>query len=361
MEIVAYLEQAVANQASDLFIVAGGPVCIKQEGHIRPIGEERLMPPKTKQLISEIYQLAERSMDAYEKQGDDDFSFAIASLARFRVSAYRQRGSMAAVVRVVSFQIPDWQKINIPQRIMDLAQTSHGMILMTGTAGSGKSTTQACLIDQINRTRNGHIITLEDPIEFLHRNQQCIISQREIAVDTADYPSALRSCLRQAPDVILLGEMRDPDTIQTTITAAETGHLIIGTLHTKGAINAIDRIVDSFPSSYQSQIRTMLSMVLRTVVSQQMVLDKNGNAVPVFEVMHVNSAIRALIRDNKSHQISNAMAAGNAEGMITMDQALLELYHKGVITKETAIEHADTPDLIKRQLAMGQKSLGKLF
>ena len=209
MEIVAYLEQAVANQASDLFIVAGGPVCIKQEGHIRPIGEERLMPPKTKQLISEIYQLAERSMDAYEKQGDDDFSFAIASLARFRVSAYRQRGSMAAVVRVVSFQIPDWQKINIPQRIMDLAQTSHGMILMTGTAGSGKSTTQACLIDQINRTRNGHIITLEDPIEFLHRNQQCIISQREIAVDTADYPSALRSCLRQAPDVILLGEMRN--------------------------------------------------------------------------------------------------------------------------------------------------------
>ena len=349
-DLTFYLHKAVEVQASDLFIVAGGPVCIKQEGHIRPIGEERLMPPKTKQLISEIYQLAERSMDAYEKQGDDDFSFAIASLARFRVSAYRQRGSMAAVVRVVSFQIPDWQKINIPQRIMDLAQTSHGMILMTGTAGSGKSTTQACLIDQINRTRNGHIITLEDPIEFLHRNQQCIISQREIAVDTADYPSALRSCLRQAPDVILLGEMRDAETIRTTITAAETGHLIIATLHTRGAVNAIDRIIDSFPSSHQAQIRMMLSMVLQTVVSQQMVPDKNGDMVPVFEVMHVNSAIRSMIRDNKSHQINNVIAASNQEGMITMDQALLELYRSGLITKETVLDYADAPALMQRQL-----------
>ncbi len=350
MEIVHYLEQAVANQASDIFIVAGGPVSIKTGGSIKAIDDQKLLPPKTKSLISEIYTLAERSMDPYLQNGDDDFAFAIPGLARFRVSAYRQRGSLAAVVRVVSFSIPDWEEIHIPQRIMDLASMTNGVILMTGTAGSGKSTTQACIIDRINKTRDCHIITLEDPIEFLHRDKRSIISQREIAVDTKDYPSALRACLRQAPDVILLGEMRDPDTIHTTITAAETGHLIIATLHTKGAVNAIDRIIDSFPATHQSQIRTMLSMVLKTVVSQQMVPSKTGNMVPVFEVMHVNSAIRSMIRDNKNHQIGNAIASGSKEGMISMDQALLELFRDGVITKETALEYAEAPDTIRRQL-----------
>ena len=350
MEIESYLEQAVAAHASDLFIIAGGTVSMKLDGHLQSISQERLLPPRTKSLITEIYSLADRSMETYLAQGDDDFAFAIPGLARFRVNAYRQRGSLAAVIRVVSFQIPDWQKIHIPQKIMDLAATSHGMILMTGTAGSGKSTTQACIIDRINQTRDCHIITLEDPIEFLHRNQRSIVSQREIAVDTADYLSALRACLRQAPDVILLGEMRDPETIQTTITAAETGHLIIATLHTKGAVNAIDRIIDSFPSSHQSQIRMMLSMVLQTVVSQQMLPDKNGGMVPAFEIMHVNSAIRSMIRDNKSHQINNAIAAGTKEGMVTMDQAILELYRNGSISKETALDYADTPDLIRRQM-----------
>ena len=350
MKILDYLNRAVADQASDLFIIAGGPVSEKVEGHIRPMEEERLLPPQSKSLITEIYSLAERPMDHYLEQGDDDFAFAVSGLARFRVNAYRQRGSMAAVVRLVSFNIPDWQQLHIPQKIMDLAKTTHGMILMTGTAGSGKSTTQACIIDEINRSRDCHIITLEDPIEFLHRNERSIVSQREIAVDTADYLSALRACLRQSPDVILLGEMRDPETIKTTITAAETGHLIIATLHTKGAVNAIDRIIDSFPSSHQAQIRMMLSMVLQTVVSQQMLPDKNGGMVPAFEVMHVNSAIRSMIRDNKSHQITNTMAASNQEGMITMDQAIVELYRAGLITKETALDYADAPELVKRQL-----------
>ena len=350
MKILDYLNRAVADQASDLFIIAGGPVSEKVEGHIRPMEAERLLPPQSKSLITEIYSLAERPMDHYLEQGDDDFAFAVSGLARFRVNAYRQRGSMAAVVRLVSFNIPDWQQLHIPQKIMDLAKTTHGMILMTGTAGSGKSTTQACIIDEINRSRDCHIITLEDPIEFLHRNQRSIVSQREIAVDTADYLAALRACLRQAPDVILLGEMRDPETIRTTITAAETGHLIIATLHTKGAVNAIDRIIDSFPSSHQAQIRMMLSMVLQTVVSQQMLPDKNGGMVPAFEVMHVNSAIRSMIRDNKSHQITNTMAASNQEGMITMDQAIVELYRAGLITKETALDYADAPELVKRQL-----------
>ena len=350
MEIIEYLKQAVETRASDVFIIAGGPVSMKVDGRIKAVSDEKLLPPKTKSLITEIYQLAELSMEKYLQTGDDDFAFAIPGLSRFRVNAYRQRGSMAAVVRVVSFNIPDWKQLHIPEEVMKLADTESGMILMTGTAGSGKSTTQACIINRINQTHDRHIITLEDPIEFLHRNQRSIVSQREIAVDTTDYLSGLRACLRQAPDVILLGEMRDTETIRTTITAAETGHLVIATLHTSGAVNAIDRIIDSFPSSYQAQIRIMLSMVLRTVVSQQMLPDKNGGMVPAFEIMHVNSAIRSMIRDGKSHQIANAIAAGSKEGMVTMDQSILSLYREGLITKETALERADAPDLMLRHL-----------
>ena len=349
-ELMEYLKRAVSDHASDLFLVAGGPVSEKQEGHIRPIGEERLMPPDTKSMISELYALAGRSMDAFLDRGDDDFSFAVGGLARFRVNAYRQRGSLAAVVRIVSFDIPNWQAIHIPQQVMDLADTTHGMVLVTGTAGSGKSTTQACIIDRINRTRDCHIITLEDPIEFLHRNQSSIVSQREIAVDTEDYLAALRACLRQAPDVILLGEMRDAETIRTALTAAETGHMLMATLHTKGAVNAIDRIVDSFSSSHQAQIRVMLSVVLQTVVSQQMLPDKFGGMVPAFEIMHINSAIRGMIRDNKNHQINNAIAAGRDQGMMTMDQSILALYREGTITKEVALEYAEYPDQLSRQL-----------
>ncbi|MCI9308941.1 MAG: Flp pilus assembly complex ATPase component TadA, partial [Oscillospiraceae bacterium] len=218
------------------------------------------------------------------------------------------------------------------------------------TAGSGKSTTQACVIDRINRTRECHIITLEDPIEYLHRDRRSIVSQREVAIDTQNYPSALRACLRQAPDVILLGEMRDQETIHTAMTAAETGHLLIATLHTKGAVNTIDRIVDTFPSGQQDQVRVQLSMVLRTVVSQQLVPNTKGGLVPAFEIMHVNNAIRSLIRDSKTHQIDNAIAAGGAEGMIAMDQSLLALYKGREISAETALSYADNPDQLKRRM-----------
>jgi len=349
-QLMGYLERAVADGASDLFIVAGGPVTAKVDGHLSRIGEQRMLPDDTKELISEIYEAANRPMDDYIRSGDDDFSFAVPGLARFRVNAYRQRGSLAAVVRVVSFDIPDWQAIGIPQLVMDLADMEHGMILVTGTAGSGKSTTQACIIDRINKTRDCHVITLEDPIEFLHRNQCSIVSQREIAVDTEDYLSALRACLRQAPDVILLGEMRDAETIRTAITAAETGHLLMATLHTKGAVNAIDRIIDSFDSTHQEQIRMMLSTVLRTVVSQQLLPGVDGDMVPAVEVMHVNSAIRGMIRDNKNHQIANAIAAGRQEGMITMDQAIVELYRAGKITKQTALDYSENQEQMKRML-----------
>ena len=257
---------------------------------------------------------------------------------------------MAAVIRIVSFEIPDWQKLRIPEKVMDLANVEHGMVLVTGTAGSGKSTTQACLINRINETKDYHIITLEDPIEYLHRNKRSIVSQREIAIDTADYLSALRACLRQAPDVILLGEMRDSETIFTAMTAAETGHALIATLHTKGAVNTIDRIVDAFPSTQQAQIRIQLAEVLKTVVSQQLLPDVNGGQVPAYEIMHMTPAIRSLIRDNKGHQIDNAIAAGSREGMISMDQSILALYREGVITKETALAYADNAEAMRRSI-----------
>ena len=344
------LQRAVSDQASDLFIVAGGPVCAKEENRLVPISKDRVFPEETEELVRAVYAMAARPMDRFLEQGDDDFSFSVPGMARFRVNVYRQRGSMAAVIRVVAFDIPSWKDLLIPEGVMALSQVQHGMVLVTGTAGSGKSTTQACIIDRINQTRECHIITLEDPIEYLHRDQKSIVSQREMAIDTADYPSALRACLRQAPDVILLGEMRDQETIHTAMTAAETGHLLIATLHTKGAVNTIDRIVDTFPSGQQDQVRVQLSMVLHTVVSQQLVPNTRGGLVPAFEIMHVNNAIRSLIRDSKTHQIDNAIAAGGGEGMITMDQSLLALYKGGEVTAETALAYADNPDQLKRRM-----------
>lgn len=345
-----YLHQAADRQASDIFFIAGGPVCEKHDGHIRHIGETRLLPPDTRQILTEIYQTAGRSMEPLLQLGDDDFSFSVLGVARFRVNAFRQRGSLAAVIRLVSFDIPDWQAIHIPPQVMELASLTSGMVLVTGTAGSGKSTTQACIIDRINRTRDCHIVTLEDPIEFLHRHQKSIVSQREISIDTQDYLSALRSCVRQAPDVILLGEMRDAETIHTAISAAETGHLIFATLHTRGAVNAIDRIIDAFPSTQQAQIRVQLSSVLRTVVSQQLLPDVHGGMIPACEIMHTNSAIRSLIRENKNHQIDNAIAAASKEGMVTMDRAIAALYREGMITRETALEFSDHPEQLQRSL-----------
>ncbi|MBD5118180.1 MAG: PilT/PilU family type 4a pilus ATPase [Clostridiales bacterium] len=349
-ELLDYLKRAVEDSASDLFIVAGGPVCEKLDKKLIPIGTDRVMPKDAEELVTQLYVQAGRPRDVFLQDGDDDFSFSVAGLARFRVNTYRQRGSMAAVVRVVAFGIPDWQSLHIPPQVMELAGLTHGMVLVTGTAGSGKSTTQACVIDRINQTRSGHIITLEDPIEYLHRNAKSIVSQREISIDTQDYLAALRACLRQAPDVILLGEMRDHETIRTAMTAAETGHLLIATLHTKGAVNTVDRIVDSFPSTQQEQVRSQLSMVLRTVVSQQLLPDKDGGMVPAYEIMQMNNAIRSLIRDNKTHQIDNAIAAGGAEGMISMDQSILTLYKAGDITMETALEYSDNPDQLRRRL-----------
>lgn len=348
--VQAYLQQAVADGASDLFIISGSPVCEKLEKRLRMIGTDTLYPQHTRALIHEIYEIAHRPMEHLEENGDDDFSCAVPGLARFRVNTYKQRGSLAAVVRIVAFDLPDWRSLNIPEGVMDLAELNHGMVLVTGTAGSGKSTTQACIIDRINKTREAHVITLEDPIEYLHRNCKSIISQREIAIDTQDYLAALRACLRQAPDVMLLGEMRDHETIRTAMTAAETGHLLIATLHTKGAVNTIDRIVDSFPGDQQIQVRVQLAMVLEAVVSQQLLPDKQGGLVPAYEIMIMNGAIRSMIRESKTHQIDQAIASGGSEGMVSMDQSILKLYQQGLIEKDTALDYADNPDTLRRRL-----------
>ena len=349
--LMEYLTQAARMGASDLFIVPGAAVSIKLDGQLTPIGEEKIMPPQGKGLIREIYALAERDMEPFLQTGDDDFSFSVPGLARFRVNTYRQRGSCAAVIRVVAFSIPDWRELNIPEEVMALADETDGMVLVSGTAGCGKSTTLACLVDRINRQRACHIITLEDPIEYLHRNQRSIVSQREIAVDTRDYLSALRACVRQSPDVILLGEMRDPETIHTAISAAETGHLVIATLHTRGAVNAIDRIIDAFPSDQQPQIRIQLANVLKTVVSQQLLPDKTGALVPACEILHMNSAVRTMIRDNKTHMIDNAIASGAKDGMISMDKAILARFRSGSITRQTALDYADHPEQLERLLS----------
>ncbi|MBQ7092879.1 MAG: PilT/PilU family type 4a pilus ATPase, partial [Clostridia bacterium] len=242
------LKNAIAKNASDIFLVAGYPVGFKIDGCLIKQSDETLRPEHTFEYVKGIYDLANRGeMERHIEEGDDDFSFSLPGEGRFRVNLYKQRGSLAVIMRVVHFDLPDYKKLGIPESVMDLGKKTGGLVLVTGPAGSGKSTTLACLIDRINKTREGHIMTLEDPIEFLHRHNRCIVSQREISIDTQDYVTGLKSALRQSPDVIFIGEMRDAETINIAITAAETGHLVLSTLHTLGAANAIDRIIDAFP------------------------------------------------------------------------------------------------------------------
>ena len=345
-----YLSYATENHASDIFIIAGRPLSVKIDGKMSIFGE-RLMPDDTDRLIHQSYSMAgNRNIDPFLQTGDDDFSFSIPGLSRFRVNAYRQRGSLAAVIRVIAFDLPNPDILHIPEEVMSAADFTKGMVLVTGPAGSGKSTTMACIVDRINHSREGHIITLEDPLEYLHRHDKCIVSQREICTDTESYLVSLRATLRQSPDVILLGEMRDYETIQTAMTAAETGHLVLSSLHTTGAANTIGRIVDVFEPSQQRQVSIQLSMVLQAVISQQLVPDINGHNIPVFEVMRLNPAIRNMIRDNKVHQIDGVISSSAHEGMRAMDQSLLELYKQGRITRETALKYASNGDMLKRKL-----------
>ena len=350
MEVKEILKEAVNKDASDIFFIAGSPYAFKLNGAVEKVGKERLMPGDCDNLIHQLYELSSyANYQSFIEQGDDDFSISISDIGRFRVNTYRQRNSQAAVLRVVKSMIPNPEALQIPSQVIDLYKEKKGMILITGPAGSGKSTTLACIIDKINETRPAHIITIEDPIEYLHRHKSGIVSQREVLHDTKGYLPALRAALRETPEVILLGEMRDSETIETALTAAETGHLLLSTLHTVGAVNTIDRIVDSF-SNNQAMIRSQLSMVLHAVISEQLIPDVNGKMIPVFEIMKVNTAIRSQIRDGKLHQIENTMNACRNEGMITMDEALLSLYKEKRITSQTALTYCTHYDVMERKL-----------
>ena len=350
MDVRNILEEATKREASDIFIIAGRPLTYKSKGIMNTLDDQRMEPKDTFQFVSAIYTLAERSIDDFDRTGDDDFSFAIPGVSRFRVSTFKQRGSYSAVIRVISFTLPHPSELGIPDAVMELADSRSGMILVTGPAGSGKSTTLACLIDKINHEREAHIITLEDPLEFLHRHEKSIVSQREINTDTENYLTALRAALRQSPDVILLGEMRDYETINTAVTAAETGHLIFSSLHTIGAANTIDRIIDVFPASQQHQISIQLASVLQAVVSQKLVPSVSGEMVPAFEIMVLTPAIRNLIREGKVHQIDGIIYTSAADNMIAMDSSILDLYKKGIIDRHTAISEAVNPEIMEKRL-----------
>ena len=352
MEIREILQKVTKAGASDMFIIAGLPLTYKLNGKLHTYDELKLSPQATSEFITNIYLLADnRDMDILYESGDDDFSFALNGVARFRANTFKQRGSLSAVIRVINFSIPHPGDLGIPENIIELANRKKGLVLITGPAGSGKSTTLACMIDAINSSREAHIITLEDPLEYLHMHKKSIVSQREVITDTDSYLTALRASLRQSPDVILLGEMRDYETMNVVMTAAETGHLILSTLHTIGAANTIDRIIDAFPPNQQHQISIQLSMVLQAVISQQLIPTKNGGIVPAFEIMTVTPAIRNMIRESKIHQIDGMIYSSAAdENMLAMDTSLINLYKSGVISEKTALTYATSPDMMSKRM-----------
>ena len=337
MSIQEILQRATGSDAADIFLVAGLPVTFKCGGHQERMPDGILKPDDIRELVDAIYELSHRDRRNLESGVDDDFSFSVPQLGRFRVNVFRQRGSLAAVIRVIRFGLPDPVKLGIPESVLSLADNKKGLVLITGSAGTGKSTTLACMIDRINRSRDCHIITMEDPIEYIHRHDKAIVTQREISIDTPGYLDSLRSALRESPDVILLGEMRDYDTISAAITAAETGVLLLSTLHTSSAANTINRILDVFPANQQKQVKIQLAQILKGVVCQQLVPSTDGGQTAVFEIMKTTTAIQNMIREDKLHQLESAMQAGAADGMCTMDGSLLKLYREKKITRDTAL------------------------
>lgn len=350
LTIKQILLEAVKRKASDIFLISGAKLGFRISGQIETSGNIFFTPDDLEGYVREILALAGINEDnAQFSHSEMDFSFSLAGTGRFRANVYRQRGSLAVVLRYVLFELPDYRELNIPDSVMNLCSLTKGIVLITGSAGCGKSTTLSCMIDRINTERSCHIITIEDPIEFLHKHKKSFVSQREINIDTENYLTALRAALRQSPNVILLGEMRDYDTINTAMTAAETGQLIFSTLHTTGSANTIDRIIDVFPSAQQHQIRVQLSMVLQAVVSQQLLPSVDGTLIPAFEIMLVNSAIKTMIRESKTHQLETVIQS--SEGMQTMDTDILRLVREGKITKQTAVDFSSNPEIMTRRLS----------
>ncbi|MBR6325334.1 MAG: type IV pilus twitching motility protein PilT [Lachnospiraceae bacterium] len=344
LDIEEVLRKAKDAGASDVHITVGVPPKMRVNGNLITMDEyQRMMPADTLDVVMNITTDTQRNK--FEEKGEYDMSFSIPNLGRYRVNIFKQRGSAAMAFRLVGTTVPSPEKLGVPASVVDLYNRKRGLVLVTGPTGSGKSTTLAAIIDKINNSRDAHVITLEDPIEYLHQHKMSMVNQREIGLDSDNYANALRAALREDPDVILVGEMRDFETISVAITAAETGHLVLSTLHTIGAASTVDRVIDVFPPHQQQQIRVQLANVLEAVISQQLIPTMDGRGrVAAFEVMHANHAVRNLIREGKSHQLQSVMQTNRKMGMITMDEAILQLYFDGQIDREQAINFAQDPD-----------------
>jgi len=347
-QLMDLLNEVVRRGASDLFITVGLAPMLKVDGVLQPLGQQaRLSPADTEAFARQLF-TRDRDYQEFLRNGEIDFSLSLPEVGRFRVNVFRQRGSCAVSLRRIYTEIPDMTTLGIPSSVMSLTDRQKGLVLVTGPTGCGKTTTLAALINKINQERACHILTLEDPIEYLHQHQKSIVNQREIGSDSRTYQRALRAALRQSPDVILIGEMRDLETIAIALTAAETGHLVFSTLHTVGAAKTIDRIIDVFPPNQQQQIRVQLSTVLQAVVSQQLLPAQDGGMWPAFEIMLVNSAIRNMIRENKTPQIDGVIQMSAPQGMISMDASLASLLQRGLISREDAMHYAVSQEALQR-------------
>lgn len=351
MDILEMLRKTLELKASDLHITVGVPPVVRVNGKLEYLSEEKLLPEDTHKIIHEV--LSEEQIQKIDENGEADLSLSNAGLGRFRVNAYKQRGSYSMAIRLVAAKIPSMEELKLPPVLKELALKKRGLVLVTGPTGSGKSTTLASMIDYINSQRSAHIITLEDPIEYLHRHNKSIVNQREVGHDTKSYANALRAALRQDPDVIQIGEMRDLETISIAITAAETGHLVLSTLHTLGAVQTVDRIIDVFPPYQQEQIKVQLGSVLEGVISQQLMTtaDEQGR-VAAFEILVANNAVRNLIREGKTHQLQTNIQTGAKFGMQSMDLSLAELFRQGIISRDTALNHSFNQEIIQKYLWM---------
>jgi twitching motility protein PilT len=339
--------------ASDLHLTAGSPPMIRKRGQLQALDYPPLTPQVTRETIYSF--LTNDQRKKLENDLQVDLSYSIPGRARFRVNAYFQRASLAAAFRLIPTEMPRFESLGLPAAIREFTKKPRGFVLVTGPTGSGKSTTLASMIDLINRERHDHIMTVEDPIEFLHRHQSCIVNQRELGADAESFALALKAALRQDPDVILVGEMRDLDTISTALTAAETGHLVFATLHTQDAAQTIDRVVDVFPPTQQHQVRMQLSVALQGIVTQQLLPTADGRGRTVAcEVLVPTPAVRNLIREGKTHQIYSALQTGGAHGMQTMDAALAQLVRERKITRELAEARSSTPQELRRLMGTVQ-------
>lgn len=352
MGIEALIKAAIERGASDIHITVASPPLLRINGRIHRLGNEKIMPDQADALAREVVK-DEKLWAKFLERGELDVSYSQQGLGRFRVNVYKQRGSACMALRVVSLKIPTIDDLKLPPILKTIASKRRGLVLVTGPTGSGKSTTLAAMIDYINKNRDEHIITIEDPIEFLHKHDKSIVNQREVGGDTQSFANALRAALRQDPDIILVGEMRDLETISTAITAAETGHLVFSTLHTIGAASTVDRIIDVFPPHQQQQIKVQMSNVLEAVVSQQLMPTAGGDArVAAFEIMTATSAVRNLLREGKSHQLNTVIQTSQAMGMELMDNSLKKLYLTGTINQETLKKFAIDYETLSRQLGI---------